>query len=821
MKNKKYMAQLISAATITSMLAGCAAADNADIQVQAKDDDDDILIEAMEQVIPSHSSSAGKTETVYVLMNADGEQSSVIVSDQLKNKDGSAEVTDSTELKDIVNVKGYGDYTQNDDGTITWDAAGSDVFYQGSTDKELPLEVNISYELNGEAVSAEQIAGADGHVSIILDYKNNLSESVEVDGNSYDVYVPFMAVSGLMLPEDHFSNVEVENAKLIDDGNEQIVVGIAYPGLRDSLDWDGVIERTENEETKERLEDMNFPEQIRIEADATDFELGMTLTLAGCDVFSQLGAGEGIDLSEVQGKMDELSDGSKQLVDGSTALKDGTAALKDGTAELYDGTKQLFDGTQQLADGTGKLKDGAGALSDGSAKLYSGTAELKDGSAKLYDGAGTLSDGTSALYNGAASLCDGIKDYTAGVASVYDGAVKLSEGAKSAKDGADQLQAGFRDNAIVENANALADGASNLSDGISRLSEGMNTQLTESVQQMSSAVQLLDGAASWMNSLMSAIDQNGAVPAEYLAIPEALAANTESLKAICGYSAEDCRDALAAYNSAHYAVVSGASTDAAALAGAQSKLASIIGIMSGESAIYSQMTESMQQLGSGLSDGIGQLKNGADQLSGGNAALAGGLKSISDGISALDGGLASLSEGADSLQAGTKKLADNNDKLNSGASGVKEGAQKLNSGAAELKNGIKTLNEGAGSLYDGAGTLNNGVTDLLNGAVELDNGARSLDDGVGRLYSGAGKLNDGAATLDDGAKELMNGMVKFDEEGISKISQLLGDDAADTINRIKAIRRAGENYTSFTGAYDEGDDCDNSVRFIFKTGSVK
>ena len=168
MKNKKYMAQLISAATITSMLAGCAAADNADIQVQAKDDDD-ILFEAMEQVIPSHSSSAGKTETVYVLMNADGEESSVIVSEQLKNKDGSAEVTDSTELKDIVNVKGYGDYTQNDDGTITWDAAGSDVFYQGSTDKELPLEVNISYELNGEAVSAEQIAGADGHVSIILD----------------------------------------------------------------------------------------------------------------------------------------------------------------------------------------------------------------------------------------------------------------------------------------------------------------------------------------------------------------------------------------------------------------------------------------------------------------------------------------------------------------------------------------------------------------------------------------------------------------------------------------------------------------------------
>lgn len=818
MKRKKIITELISTVTVTSMLAGCAAADNADIRVQAKDDDD-ILVEAMEQVIPSHSSSAGKTETVYVLMDADGDESSVIVSEQLKNKDGSAEVTDSTELKDIVNVKGYGDYTQNADGTITWDAAGSDVFYQGSTDKELPLAVNISYELNGEPVSAEQIAGASGHVSIVLDYENRLSESVDVDGNSYEVYVPFMAVSGMMLPDDHFSNVEVENAKLINDGNEQIVVGIAYPGLRESLEWDKVIERTEDVETRQRLEDMNFPDHIRIDADTDDFELGMTLTLAGCDVFSQLGAGEGVDISSVQDKMGELSDGSKQLVDGTKELKDGTAALKDGTKELYDGTGRLYDGTGKLADGTGKLKDGAASLSDGTAKLYNGTGELKDGSAKLYDGAGSLSDGASALYNGAASLCDGINDYTAGVASVYDGAVKLSEGAKSAKDGADKLQAGFSDNAIVENANALAEGAAGLSDGISRLSEGMNAQLTESVQQMSSAVQLLDGASSWMSSLMAAIDENGAVPAEYLAIPDTLAANTESLKAICGYSAEDCRDALAAYNSAHYAAVSG-SVDAAALAGAQSKLASIIGIMSGESAIYSQMTESMQQLGSGLSDGIGQLQNGADQLSGGNAALAGALKSISDGISALDGGLASLAEGADSLRAGTGKLAGNNDKLNDGAAGIKDGAYKLNNGAAELKNGIKTLNEGAGSLYDGAGALNSGAAELLGGAVELDNGARSLDDGAGQLYSGAGRLNDGVVSLDNGAKELMDGMIRFDEEGISRISELLGDDAADTINRIKAIRRAGEAYTSFTGAYAD-DDSNNSVRFIFKTGSVK
>ncbi len=789
MKKKQIVNLLITSALILSTSA-CAAKDINE-EIPAENDDEGVLIEAMEQVIPSHSASAGKNETVYVLMNADGAQSSVIVSEQLKNKDGSSTIKDETELTDIVNVNGYGDYTSNADGTITWEADGSDIFYRGTTDKELPLSVGISYALDGKEVSASELAGKSGHVSITLSYENHLKQNVEVDGSEYEVYVPFMVVSGMILPNDHFTNVEAENAKVISEGNNNLIMGLAYPGLKESLGWDELVAKTDNEETKSRLKEISFPDHITVEADTTGFELGMTVTLASCDVFSQLDAGEGVDLSSVQDKLDELTDGSSKLADGSSELKKGTG--------------ELYDGTVTLKDGTAELLNGAGALYDGSAQLYDGTLSLKDGSAQLYDGTKQLKDGTAALSEGADSLCNGIQEYTNGAGRLYEGACRLSEGAAAAQSGAQQLRAGFMDNDVSGNAAKLAEGAAALSAGITQLNDTVSSKLTDSVSSMQQAVSLLDGAAGWMDAVMSAIDTYGAVPAENLMIPDAIADYSEALKALSGYSTEDCQAALAAYNTAHYKYVNNALTDASELSAALAKCSSITGQLSGESRIYQEMAGSMQELGSSLSGGIGQLKSGADQLSSGNSALAAGLKSIGEGVCSLDAGLAALSDGAKSLSDGAAVLNNNNGALNSGAQSLKDGANRLNSGASDLLNGMGSLKDGAAALSDGAGALKEGTG--------------SLKDGAGRLDTGAGQLKDGASKLNEGAAELRDGLVKLDEEGVQKISRLLGENAADTINRIKAIRRAGEEYTSFTGAYNDGLE-NNSVRFIYKTDSV-
>ena len=822
MKRKQIM-KLLTGISLSVCLTGCSSVGTAIPMITKQDaqkdvSEEDILMEAMEQVVPSHSSTSGKNETVYVLMNADGDTSQVIVSDQLKNKDGEQSLKDSTELTDIVNVNGYGSYTENEDGTITWDAQGSDIFYQGTTDKELPLDVMISYELDGVAVSAAELAGKSGHVAICLDYRNNTKETVDVDGEEYEVSVPFAVMSGMILSNDHFTNVEAENGRVINEGNNQIVVGLAYPGLKESLDWDAVIERSIDEDAKQALEEVSFPESIRIEADVTDFELGMTVTMAGCDLLQQAGVEDGIDLSEVQAKMDALSQGTTSLVDGSCELKNGTEELCSGTEELYSGSTELKDGAGALKDGSSSLCDGIGELKSGSDTLLGGVGSLKDGTTELCNGTADLKSGSEKLAGGAASLYDGVVSYTDGAKSVSEGADKLSSGAASAKEGADKLNEAIKNNDISGNAAKLSEGAAALSAGLAQLDSGLTEALADSSSKMQQAQTLLNGVCEWMGQTLDGIEAYGAVPAEMLTIPEALAPYGDALKGICGYSAQDCLNALSAYNTAHYILVTApASADAKDLAVKYSNCREIMGTCSGEATVYAAMIESMGSLAENATTGIASLKQGADQLSDGMDAFSGGISAISEGVDKLDSGLAELSDGASKLSEGAKTLTANNKTLVSGASALKDGTASLYDGTVKLNDGASRLNSGAGELYEGMAKFSTGAAALNDGAVRLRDGAGSLYDGAIRLNDGVYRLNDGVKRLDEGVAELRDGMILLDEEGIQKISSLLGDNAADVLNRFKAVKKAGEEYKSFTGALEDDED---SVRFIYKTGAV-
>ena len=83
-------------------------------------------------------------------------------------------------------------FTQNADGTLTWQADGNDIYYQGKTDRDLPIEMKMTYYLDGEEITPEELAGKSGKVTIRADYTNK--EKAE-----NGVYVPFAAVTGMML----------------------------------------------------------------------------------------------------------------------------------------------------------------------------------------------------------------------------------------------------------------------------------------------------------------------------------------------------------------------------------------------------------------------------------------------------------------------------------------------------------------------------------------------------------------------------------------------------------------------------------------------
>ena len=193
----------------------------------ADSDVDDSIGNIINDLKSGASKDDGKEETVYLISDADGAVNKTIVSDWLKNTDGSATLEDTSDLQDIENVKGDESFTKNGND-LTWQADGNDIFYQGTTTKQAPVSEKITYYLDGKEMKPDEIAGKSGKVTIRFDYTNNEKTTATIDGKEEDVYVPFTVVTGMVL-NDSFKNVQVTNGKLISDGKNNAVVGIAMP----------------------------------------------------------------------------------------------------------------------------------------------------------------------------------------------------------------------------------------------------------------------------------------------------------------------------------------------------------------------------------------------------------------------------------------------------------------------------------------------------------------------------------------------------------------------------------------------------------------
>lgn len=461
--------------------------------------------------------SVSKEETVYVLAGADGAAQRVIVSDWLCNTSESDVILDESGLSGIENVKSDAGYTEEGEGVLRWDARGEDIYYQGESEKTLPLEMTVSYTLDGRSVSAAELAGKSGRVSIRFDYRSLSYETAEIGGETGKIYVPFAVLTGMVLDNEVFRNVEVTNGRAINDGERTLAVGLAVTGLRENL---GLEENTPE-----------IPEYVEICADVTDFELGMTLSVASSEIFRELNAD-----SADTGTLAAL----EELTQAVTRMTDGSAALYDGLSTLLEQTDSLASGATQLAEGAASLSRGADTLNSGAAQLQSGAAELSTGLSTLSGSSDTLREGAAQVFEtllsaaseqlaavgtvpaltaenyaavlegtaaqlesaGAAqsaqtvlalkasldsynSFYQGLRDYTSGVDAASVGAQSLVSGAATLKDGAGQLKTGA--DTLYSGAKTMRDGMPSLIDGVTELRDGAG-ELAEGIGQLSGQV---------------------------------------------------------------------------------------------------------------------------------------------------------------------------------------------------------------------------------------------------------------------------------------------------------------------------------------------
>lgn len=312
----------------------------------------------------------GKEETVYVIADNTGKEQKIIVSDHLINNDDKDTLEDASTLKDIENVKGDETFTQSGN-KVTWQADGNDIFYQGTSESELPVTQKLTYYLDGKEVTPEELAGKSGEVTIRFDYTNNQKVTAKIDGKDEDIYVPFMAVSGMILG-DEFSDIEVENGKVISDGSNNVVVGYALPGLKESLnvkddDFDG---------------DVTIPDYVEVKAKVENFKLDTTMTVV-MNATNFISADSDNDTSKLDEVFDTLTDAMDQLTDGSAELADGVDTLKSKMGDFKDGVGTLQSGVHAYTDGAGKIASGITQLSDSIPTLSNGVGTLNSSAQRL------------------------------------------------------------------------------------------------------------------------------------------------------------------------------------------------------------------------------------------------------------------------------------------------------------------------------------------------------------------------------------------------------------------------------------------------------
>lgn len=296
---------------------------------------------------PETEKALRRDETVYVIANTDGSVRRIIVSDWIQNGLAAAQVEERSELSQVEAVKGSAIYTLGQDNARVWDAQGQDLYYQGSIEKALPVDMTVTYQMDGQTVTPGQIAGKSGHVTIRFDYENRQYEMVEIDGTEEKIYVPFAMLTGLLLDSDRFTNVTVSNGKLFCDGSHTAVVGVAFPGLQEDLAME-----------KDRLD---IPDYVEIEADVKDFSLATAVTVASSGLFDQLDDEtlEKLELGELTDGIGRMTDAMDQLMDGSSQLYDGLCTLLDSSQQLIDGADRLCQGLNELTAHNSQLNGGA------------------------------------------------------------------------------------------------------------------------------------------------------------------------------------------------------------------------------------------------------------------------------------------------------------------------------------------------------------------------------------------------------------------------------------------------------------------------------
>ena len=641
--------------------------------------------------------AASKSETVYSNLDSNGKAYKTIVSTQLTNEDKSDEITDISNLLNIENTNG--DETFKKEGNkIVWDSNGNNIYYKGESDKQLPVECKITYELNGEEISAEELKGKSGNVKIKINYTNNEKHIVSINGKQVTMYTPFIIVAGTKIDNAKNKNIQITNGKIVDNGESTLAVGIAMPGMQENI---GI--------SKSKID---IPEEIEISMETEDFEMGNIIA-----VVAVKGIDEDLtsDLNSMYSQINELANASNEILAGANQLKEGTSELVSGVDQLKDGTGAAYAGSKQIKDeveeSTKNLKN------DNTPAIDSKTLEAIKAQAMQ---SATLSDeqkaGIAAQAKAAATLSD---EQKAGIAAQAKAGAKLTDAQK----------AGIA---------AQAKAAAKLTDA-QKAEIAAQAKLTD--EQKAKITAQAKAGAEFTETQKTAI------------IEQAQKKYTETLT-----EAEKQLILTVAQNTAYQT----ATTTALAVAESTAEATAL------------KVAQSVAE----------------------STAEATALKvaqSVAESTAEVTAQTVAQSTATQTAETTALTVAQSTATQTAGATATQTATQVGDQAKQKFTNQVVSQMSTLGTALD-----------------ELTNGLANIDNGVSALSVGTNKL-------DSGALQLANGVKTFNEQGISKINNLVNGDLRNIASRVEKMNELANEYNNYAGIQNG---MAGEVKFIMITDST-
>lgn len=641
--------------------------------------------------------AASKSETVYSNLDSNGKAYKTIVSTQLTNEDKSDEITDISNLLNIENTNG--DETFKKEGNqIVWDSNENNIYYKGESDKQLPVECKITYELNGEEISAEELKGKSGNVKIKINYTNNEKHIVSINGKQVTMYTPFIIVAGTKIDNAKNKNIQITNGKIVDNGESTLAVGIAMPGMQENI---GI--------SKSKID---IPEEIEISMETEDFEMGNIIA-----VVAVKGIDEDLtsDLNSMYSQINELANASNEILAGANQLKEGTSELVSGVDQLKDGTGAAYAGSKQIKDeveeSTKNLKN------DNTPAIDSKTLEAIKAQAMQ---SATLSDeqkaGIAVQAKAAATLSD---EQKAGIAAQAKAGAKLTDAQK----------AGIA---------AQAKAAAKLTDA-QKAEIAAQAKLTD--EQKAKITAQAKAGAEFTKTQKTAI------------IEQAQKKYTETLT-----EAEKQLILTVAQNTAYQT----ATTTALAVAESTAEATAL------------KVAQSVAE----------------------STAEATALKvaqSVAESTAEATAQTVAQSTATQTAETTALTVAQSTATQTAGATATQTATQVGNQAKQKFTNQVVSQMSTLGTALD-----------------ELTNGLANIDNGVSVLSVGTNKL-------DSGALQLANGVKTFNEQGISKINNLVNGNLRNIASRVEKMNELANEYNNYAGIQNG---MAGEVKFIMITDST-